>query len=85
MQCPVHHPEFAAGTAVPVGNFRFDMVRPRVAESIAQRLAGDAVNLVPHDRMQIPRRAFHHQTERRGVFDGQFVRPAPSPPAPDRS
>src|SRR5262249_9393201 len=42
---------------VVVPNFDFDVTRVRVAKRIAQRLAGDAVDVVAEDRMQRPRRA----------------------------
>ena len=45
---------------VGVNDFGFNVVRPRVAERISQRLASNAVNLISNDRMQIPRRALHH-------------------------
>ena len=56
-----------------VDNLRFNMTRPGVAESISKRLASNAVNLVPNDRVQFPCLAFHQKLERRGVFAGQFV------------
>ncbi len=44
-----------------------------MAESISQRLASDTVKLVSNDRMEVPRRTFHHQAEGRGVLRSQFV------------
>src|SRR5438874_9842967 len=42
-----------------VGDFRLDVMSPRVRECITQRFAGYAIHLVPYNRMQLPRRAFH--------------------------
>ena len=44
-----------------VVDFSFNMAGMGVLERIAQRLAGDAVKLVPYDRVQVPWRTFHHQ------------------------
>ena len=38
---------------LPAGNLDFNVMRARVAEGIAERLAGDAVNMIPHDRVQL--------------------------------
>ena len=38
-----------------VRDFRFDVTGVRVAERIAQGFAGDALDVVADDRMQVPR------------------------------
>jgi hypothetical protein len=43
-----------------VRNLSFDIVSVRVMERISECLAGDAVNLVPNDRVQMACRTFHH-------------------------
>ena len=47
-----------------VADLHFDLLRSRVAEGVAQRLAGDAEDLVAHDRMQSARRALHFDMQR---------------------
>src|ERR1700730_2774038 len=54
-------------------DFRVNMGCTRLRESIAQRLARDAVNFVPNDRIQVPYRAFYNHTEGRGVPAREFV------------
>src|SRR5579875_601201 len=49
------------------------MTGPSMNESITQRLASNAVNLVSNDRVQFSRLAFHQQLEPRGAFARQFV------------
>src|SRR5260370_32384762 len=42
-----------------IAEFHFDLFRLGMSECIAQGLARDPVDLVTHNRVQIPRRAFH--------------------------
>src|SRR5258706_10239530 len=48
-----------------VSNLDRDPPRLRVSERVAQRFAGDAVCLVPHDRVQPARHAFYFEIDHR--------------------
>src|SRR6267154_914861 len=52
-----------------IAEFHFDLFRLGVSECIAQGLASDPVELVTHDRAQVPRRALHlhMQSDRSGT------------------
>src|SRR5262249_45423813 len=46
-----------------IPDFHFDSPGVRVPECVAQRLAGDPVDLVPHDWSEVSRCAFHLETK----------------------
>ena len=54
-----------------VSDLHSDPPRLRVTEGVAQRFAGDPICLVPHDRIQTPRRAFYFE-----INDRRFARSA---------
>ena len=56
-----------------VADFGFNMARMRVLECIAQRLARDAVKLVPYDRVQVPGWDLPPANESRAVVGRKFV------------
>jgi hypothetical protein len=60
-----------------IGDVGFDPARLSVVESIAHRLAGNAIDFIAQDRMQFARRALHRHLEfrriRGGLLGSQFV------------
>ena len=48
-------------------DFHFDLPRLSVPRGIAQRLAGNPVDFVADDRMQVPRRAFYLHPQDGGI------------------
>jgi hypothetical protein len=49
-------------------NFHLDLLRVRVAEGVAQGLAGYPVDFVPQDRVEISRCAFYLYANDRGIL-----------------
>src|SRR5271165_5287455 len=56
-----------------IRNLRFYPARLRMAERVSHRLPGNAVALVPENRMQVPGLAFHHHSKGHGILRSQFV------------
>ena len=56
-----------------IADFSFNMAGMGVLEGIAQRLASDAVKLVPYDRVQVPGGTFHDQAESAASSLRKFV------------
>src|ERR1700677_3304020 len=55
-------------------DFHFDLSRLCVAECIAQGLAGNPVDFVPQNWMEVSRRAFYCHTEKGGIRDRSIGR-----------
>jgi hypothetical protein len=57
-----------------IPKFHFYLARLCVPEGITQRLAGNSVDFVPEDRMQVPWRAFHLYLKGGSILDGPVDR-----------
>ena len=68
-----------AQAALVVAQLHFDLLRLRVPERVAQGLAGNAEDLVAHDRMQVARRALHLDAQRHSaaLLRGELVSEGP--------
>ena len=66
------------------GDFRFDMACTGVGEGIPQRLASDAVDFIPNDRIQLSSDLLQRD-ERLCHFGWRVRLPARVQPAPDHS
>ena len=67
----VPHPDAKLPYIVP--DFHFDSPRPRVVERVAQRLARNAVDVIPQDRMQVLWSTLNFQRQNGRLPVGSFL------------